>query len=82
MERGALSSVADETPEGKSIVELATQRGVTPHKDQNMYFIPFTAETRSSGVNLTDGRKIRKGAQDAIWKLVTGAGNLFPDIIT
>lgn len=82
IELAFLSSVADETPEGKSIVELAGQMGVSPRQEQHMHFIPFTAETRSSGVNLSDGRKIRKGAQDAIRKLVTEAGNPYPDTIT
>jgi K+-transporting ATPase ATPase B chain len=71
-----LSSVADETPEGKSIIELA---GV----DAKAYLVPdaqyiqFTAETRSSGINY-DGNQIRKGAADAIRKLVEKAGNSFP----
>ena len=72
----ALSSIADETPEGKSIIELADL-----HADQlrveNPTFIEFTAETRSSGVNFLDTR-IRKGASDAIRKLSEKAGNSFP----
>ncbi len=72
----ALSSIADETPEGKSIIELADL-----HPDQlrveNPTFIEFTAETRSSGVNFLDTR-IRKGASDAIRKLTEKAGNAFP----
>lgn len=72
----ALSSIADETPEGKSIIELADL-----HPDQlrveNPTFIEFTAETRSSGVNFLDTR-IRKGASDAIRKLSEKAGNAFP----
>jgi K+-transporting ATPase ATPase B chain len=72
----ALSSIADETPEGKSIIELADL-----HADQlrveNPTFIEFTAETRSSGVNFLDTR-IRKGASDAIRKLSEKAGNAFP----
>ncbi|MGX5854655.1 potassium-transporting ATPase subunit KdpB [Dyadobacter jiangsuensis] len=72
----ALSSIADETPEGKSIIELADL-----HPDQlrveNPTFIEFTAETRSSGVNFLDTR-IRKGASDAIRKLSERAGNVFP----
>jgi K+-transporting ATPase ATPase B chain len=73
----ALSSVADETPEGKSIIELA---GVSPDKlrVENPMFIEFTAETRSSGVNYKDIR-IRKGASDAIRRLIEKAGNHFPD---
>lgn len=72
----ALSSIADETPEGKSIIELADL-----HPDQlrveNPTFIEFTAETRSSGVNFLNTR-IRKGASDAIRKLSEKAGNAFP----
>lgn len=70
------SSQSDDTPEGKSIVELAgplTLRGATGE------FIPFTAETRCSGVNLPNGLRIRKGAQDAIRRLVEQAGNTFPE---
>ncbi|AYQ34054.1 potassium-transporting ATPase subunit KdpB [Runella sp. SP2] len=70
------SSQSDDTPEGKSIVELAgplTLRGATGE------FIPFTAETRCSGVNLPNGLRIRKGAQDSIRRLVEQAGNTFPE---
>lgn len=71
-----LSSMADETPEGKSIIELA---GVNPlsYEARNPQFIKFTAETRSSGIDYEDTR-IRKGATDAIKNLVTRAGNTFP----
>jgi K+-transporting ATPase ATPase B chain len=71
-----LSSLADETPEGKSIVELA---GVNPaaFHTNGAKFVPFTAETRCSGVDLS-GHKIRKGAYDAIRSIVTRAGNSFP----
>ena len=71
-----LSSMSDETPEGKSIIELA---GVNPlsYEINNSEFIKFTAETRSSGINY-DNIRIRKGASDAIRNLVEKAGNLFP----
>jgi K+-transporting ATPase ATPase B chain len=71
-----LSSLADETPEGKSIVELA---GINPVSFQTngAKFVPFTAETRCSGVDLS-GNKVRKGAYDAIRSIVTRAGNTFP----
>lgn len=63
----ALASQADNTPEGKSIVELARTMIALPEKTQEgVTFIPFTAETRMSGVDLTDGTRIRKGAWDAI----------------
>lgn len=74
----ALSSLADDTPEGKSIIELAASRNITAKKEGSMKFIEFTAETRSSGVDLPDGRKIRKGAQDAIRNMALKAGNPFP----
>ena len=71
-----LSSLADETPEGKSIIELA---GVNPtdYKISSPRFIKFTAETRSSGIDYDD-IQIRKGAYDAIRNIVTNAGNDFP----
>lgn len=74
-----LSSMADETPEGKSIVELA---GVNPsiYKVENPTFIKFTAETRSSGIDFAQTR-IRKGATDAIRNIIVKAGNLFPQEI-
>ncbi len=78
MEIAAPSSIADDTPEGKSIIELAGQRGVSLRRKPGMEFIGFTAETRSSGVNLGDGTKIRKGAQDSIRGLVEKAGGSIP----
>ncbi|WP_026629086.1 potassium-transporting ATPase subunit KdpB [Dyadobacter alkalitolerans] len=71
-----LSSIADETPEGKSILELANATPTT-HQISNPTFIKFTAETRSSGVDF-EGTRIRKGAFDSIRNLVTSAGNAFP----
>ncbi|TBO41377.1 potassium-transporting ATPase subunit KdpB [Pedobacter kyonggii] len=77
-----LSSLADETPEGKSIIELAAEQGIksigTP---QGSTFIKFTAETRSSGLDTADGRRIRKGAFDSIRNIVEKAGNIFPSDI-
>lgn len=71
-----LSSMADQTPEGKSIIELA---GVQPdiYPLQNHRFIKFTAETRSSGIDVGENR-IRKGATDAIRHICELKGNLFP----
>jgi K+-transporting ATPase ATPase B chain len=71
-----LSSIADETPEGKSIIELAAI-DKSSLVIKNPKYIKFTAETRSSGVDYEDVR-IRKGATDAIRNLVTQAGNIFP----
>lgn len=82
IELAALSSLADDTPEGKSIIELAAQKGVHKRKEEGMQFIAFTAETRSSGVNIGGNLKIRKGAQDTIRKMVTQHGNTFPDNMT
>jgi len=73
-----LGSLADETPEGKSIVELAQGKGIQRKRDQGMEFINFTAETRSSGVNLPDGTRIRKGAFDSIRDLVVRKGGTVP----
>ena len=72
-----LSSMADDTPEGKSIIELA---GVSAQsfKVANPAFVPFTAETRSSGIDFETTR-IRKGAFDAIRDMVAKAGNTVPD---
>ncbi len=71
-----LSSMSDETPEGKSIIELS---GIKPDslKVDNPTFIKFTAETRSSGINFGNIR-IRKGASDAIKNLALNAGNHYP----
>lgn len=82
VELAVLSSLADDTPEGKSIVELAAQKGVNKRKEEGMEFIAFTAETRSSGVNIGGNLRIRKGAQDTIRKMVTQNGNTFPDNMT
>jgi K+-transporting ATPase ATPase B chain len=77
-----LSSLADETPEGRSIVVLAKEqyglRGREIHDlAENAEFVPFTAQTRMSGVNLDD-REIRKGAVDAIDKYLSGNGYQSP----
>ena len=71
-----LSSMADETPEGKSIIDLA---GVDPlrYAVENPIFINFSAETRSSGIDFGTTR-IRKGASDAIKNIAETAGNIFP----
>lgn len=78
-----LSSVADQTPEGKSIVELGSKQGikVDPREMVGMRMVQFTAETRCSGVNMPDGTRIRKGATEAIRKIVTDAGHAFPQEI-
>jgi len=75
-----LSSLADETPEGRSIVVLAKQRFNLRQREMGTLkavFVPFTAQTRMSGVDLLD-RQIRKGAADAIRKYVEATGAKFP----
>ncbi len=68
----ALASFADETPEGKSIFKLFNKDNPTPLTiPPTAKFIPFSAHTRMSGVDLADGKRIRKGAPDAIIKFVT-----------
>src|SRR6476660_4054126 len=74
----ALGSLSDDTPEGKSIVDLALQKGVNAKAEPGSQFIKFTAETRSSGVDTPTGLKIRKGAFDAISNMVTKNGNPVP----
>lgn len=76
MHAAVLSSLADETPEGKSIIELA-KADAKAFPVEGARFIKFTAETRSSGVDLGVTR-IRKGATDAIRQMVEKAGHVFP----
>jgi len=81
-EAAQLSSLADETPEGRSIVVLAKEqyglRGRDLH-DLGGHFVPFTAMTRMSGVDLPEGRRVRKGAADAIDAFVRSSGGRLPD---
>ncbi len=80
-EAAQLSSLADETPEGRSIVVLAKEKyglrgrtvGVAPDAPDGAHFLPFTAQTRMSGVDL-DGLSIRKGAPDTMFKLFQDNG--------
>ncbi|CAG0934408.1 H+-transporting ATPase [Thermoflexales bacterium] len=75
-----LASLSDETPEGRSIVVLAKEQYNLRGRDIHLLganFVPFTAQTRMSGVNF-DGRQIRKGAADAIEKYVSDRGGIFP----
>lgn len=83
VEACVLSSLADETPEGKSIIELAKadNHKIIETAPEGAVFIKFTAETRSSGMDTTNGRRIRKGAFDSIRNLVQQAGNQFPSDI-
>lgn len=75
-----LSSLSDETPEGKSIVELGRESHLRMRDIDTAVtrMIKFTAETRCSGVDLADGTRIRKGAFDSIRAIAERAGNEFP----
>ena len=73
-----LSSLADETPEGRSIVVLANERfDLAEHELRDAELVPFTAQTRMSGLDL-DGRSVRKGATDSVRRCVTELGGTFP----
>ena len=82
-----LSSLADDTPEGKSIIELSKildvngimQLEISQFTNHISHTIKFTAETRTSGVVLKNGTDIRKGAQDAAKNITIQAGNVFPE---
>jgi K+-transporting ATPase ATPase B chain len=78
-----LSSLADETPEGRSVVVLAKQqfnlRERGPGELPGAVFVPFTAQTRMSGVDLADGREVRKGAASAVRQWVRDNGGTPPE---
>ena len=74
----ALTSLHDETPEGKSTLELARRLGDNSEETPGSTFMEFTAQTRMSGVDLPDGTKVRKGASDAIEQYVTSHGGKVP----
>jgi potassium-transporting ATPase ATP-binding subunit len=79
-----LASLADETPEGRSIVALAKERfslGEQKLEEVGGTFVPFTAQTRMSGVDL-GGRALRKGAADAVGRYVQGAGGSVPEAVS
>ena len=84
-EAAQLASLADETPEGRSIVVLAKEQfglrgrtvGAGDDMHDGMHFVPFTAQTRISGVDL-NGTSIRKGAPDTMTALIQNAGNVIP----
>lgn len=82
-EAAQLSSLADETPEGRSIVVLAKQYGIREHAfaGEQPRFVPFTAQTRMSGVDY-DGTRLRKGAGDAILRWVDAEGGHAPPELT
>ena len=74
----ALTSLHDETPEGKSTLELARRLGDNSEEIPGSSFMEFTAQTRMSGVDLPDGTKVRKGASDAIGQYVMSQGGKVP----
>jgi K+-transporting ATPase ATPase B chain len=78
-EAAQMSSLADETPEGRSIVVLAKKYGIREHEmsGHEATFVPFSAQTRMSGVDV-NGRRLRKGAGDAIISLVQSEGGSVP----
>ena len=76
----ALASAADETPEGRSIVKIFEDRSKSNTTvPPNSIFVPFTAQTRMSGIDLPDGRRIRKGAPDSVVKRVQGERGTIPN---
>jgi potassium-transporting ATPase ATP-binding subunit len=76
----AISSLQDETPEGRSVLELMKKRGLTYDAalGDGAEFLEFKAETRMSGMDLKDGRKVRKGAVDAVKRWVVAQGGRIP----
>ena len=74
----ALTSLHDETPEGKSTLELARRLGDTSEEQPGSTFLEFTAQARMSGVDLPDGTHVRKGASDAIEQYVKAQGGKVP----
>ncbi|MDF2713412.1 MAG: potassium-transporting ATPase subunit [Paenibacillus sp.] len=79
-EWAAVSSVKDETPEGRSVLELMKKQGLSYNESIAIggEFIEFKAETRMSGIDLKDGREVRKGAVDAVKKWVEAKGGSIP----
>ncbi|MHA6532143.1 potassium-transporting ATPase subunit KdpB [Paenibacillus sp. BAC0078] len=75
----AISSLKDETPEGRSVIELVKKQGHSYDSSLEGQFIEFRAETRMSGLDLKDGRMVRKGAVDSIKRWVSSQGGLIPD---
>src|ERR1700723_3790056 len=76
----AWSSVADETPEGKTIVALYKEQSSSPDliNPRDARSVPFTAQTRMSGIDLPDGKQIRKGAADAVVRYIQKQGGTVP----
>jgi potassium-transporting ATPase ATP-binding subunit len=78
-EAAMASSLADDTPEGRSIVELAVNRfGLVPTEEPGAVMVPFTAQTRMSGMDFPAGRSVRKGAADTVRRFVLDEGGQVP----
>ncbi|HEX2927144.1 MAG TPA: potassium-transporting ATPase subunit KdpB [Ruminiclostridium sp.] len=76
-----IASLKDDTPEGRSVVELANKQGVSVNKSdyEKAENIEFTSQTRMSGLNLPNGAQVRKGASDTVQKHVAGLGGTVPE---
>ena len=76
----AISSVLDETPEGRSVIEYVQGKSISYNRElaEQGEFVPFKAETRMSGVDLQDGTKVRKGAVGAVIEWVESQGGTIP----
>ncbi|MGN6444248.1 potassium-transporting ATPase subunit KdpB [Amnibacterium sp.] len=79
-EAAALSSIADPTPEGASVVELAAERDVVPADRAGRTIVPFTAQTRMSGIDEADGSALRKGAASQVLRWVQEHGPIEPAV--
>ena len=75
----ALTSLHDETPEGKSTLELARRQGDQTQEPAQAEYLEFTAQTRMSGLDLPDGTQVRKGASDAIEQYAAAQGGKIPE---
>ncbi|MFS0792520.1 potassium-transporting ATPase subunit KdpB [Microbacterium sp. 1P10AE] len=80
-EAASLSSQADPTPEGTSVVELAAAQGIVAEMPRGAEPVPFTAQTRMSGLDLTDGTQVRKGAGSAVVAWLAASGAPVPDAL-
>ncbi|MDQ1082491.1 MULTISPECIES: potassium-transporting ATPase subunit KdpB [Microbacterium] len=80
-EYASLSSQADPTPEGVSVVELAASQGIVAEMPRGAEPVPFTAQTRMSGLDLADGTQVRKGAASAVVAWLAASGSPVPEAL-
>ncbi|MBB3157443.1 K+-transporting ATPase ATPase B chain [Microbacterium proteolyticum] len=80
-EFASLSSQADPTPEGVSVVELAASQGIVAQMPRGAESVPFTAQTRMSGLDLVDGTQVRKGAASAVVAWLAASGSPVPEAL-